>query len=1042
LLYRSIFKRVVFLCIVLSLALTLGTTSIIRNNSPAMAAGEPDLTVTNIALSPSTPAVDESVIITVTIKNQGTSTTGTSQAICYIDDTILNTNTVASINPGNMVTTTFTWKAEPGTHIIRAVADSNEIIVETDETNNAATYTMTSLAPDLIISSITWTPTSPSRGDPVVISVVMKNQGNAQSPACKVNLYIDGAPRGLQDVFGINPGLTATKTYNWVAQPGQHTIKGVADESKQVKEGNEENNELTVTFSTEPPDLTVTNLTWEPLNPSKNDTVTFTTTVKNQGTGRSDACQMAYYIDGDYKSTITVSPLDIDTSSNVTFTWVAQTDMHSVKVIIDFHNMVAESDENNNEYSASFQTTPPDLTISDITWDPIDVGIGDEVTFTVTVTNLGTGRAEASRLGCYVSTSYTGYVSIPKIEAGASYNATFKWTAPSGIYTVSAAADSDNQVVETDEENNRANRTIPIVPPDIYIPDVAWDPLNPAIGDTVTFSANISNQGNGRASSFHVAFYIDDVLLFTDFVASIPADGSIIVPFTWKALNGRHTMKAIADYDEALLETDEMNNETSVVVTPLMPDISVGTITWSPAEIKPGDKTTFSIDIDNDGTLAADASRVTYYIDGLVVGYADIDRLEAGGQTTEYLTWDVIGGNHKITIVVDSNDKVFELDEGNNTKEVSIPLPDLTITDITWSPDKASIGDNVTLTTTVTNQGTGVSQATKVSCYIDGVILTSKDLAEISPGSSGTASFVWAANHGNHEIKMYADAPNYVTEVDETNNEKVTEFSTLTPELLVKAINWSMANPLNSDAVDITITVKNDGTDVAPASFLTYAIDDTEAVGHDVPAIPAGETFVFTISPLLNSGPHTITVDVDTTEQVTELDETNNTLSKTFSTVVPDLSVKSITWPTNIAAGDTVTITVVVENQGKAKADKASLDLYINGALLSSAEIDELNVGVSVSKDFSWKTIAGSQEISAQVVMDGLVAESNEANNSKSRTITLSQAPPVTKEPATAAPVAVTSKGSIVDYWWAFMLLALLIGGGSFFMAYKSFKKK
>ena len=493
------------------------------------------------------------------------------------------------------------------------------------------------------------------------------------------------------------------------------------------------------------------------------------------------------------------------------------------------------------------------------------------------------------------------------------------------------------------------------------------------------------------AGSFYVAYYLDNDFLSVDSVSGIVSGDNISTTYNWKSQNGRHTFKAVADYNNRVPESNEKNNENVVTITPLMPDIAVGTITWSPADMPVGSKVTFTIDIENPGTLSAAPSRVAYYIDGSIAGYNDIDRLDAGAAVTEHFPWTVASGSHTITIVADSNDQVFELDEINNTKVVNIPLPELIVPDIAWSPPEASIGDNVTFTATIKNTSSGRSQNSLVTCYVDNLFLSSGDLPGISPQGSATVSFVWAATAGTHDIRILADTNNLVTEVDETDNEKKTSFSTLTPDLLVQDIGWSMENPLASDAVAINMTIKNQGTDITGDFRLIYSIDANPAVNEDIAPIPAGNSFILTITPMLKMGTHTVNVGVDTGKQVTELDENNNEKSLSFSTIAPDLIIKSISWSPRATAGDNVTITVNVENQGKEKANKSRLDLLINGSLLAYTEIDELGVGAAVSQNFSWPAVAGPQEISAFVDIDGLLLESNEDNNIKSRTISLSE---------------------------------------------------
>ncbi len=1041
--YCSIIKRVASACIVLSLAFALGITPSGWDRPVALAAAGPDLVIPDISLSPPYPAIGDAVTITVTVKNQGTSLAYGSRVVCYVDDAILATNSIDSLDAGAMATTSFIWEAPAGSHIIRAVADSAGSVAESDESNNTMTFAMTALAPDLVVLSISWTPTGPSKGDSVVFRVTVKNQGNSRSGSSRLILYIDGISRGYKDIYPIDPANTSSTTYNWVAQTGQHTIKAIIDEPRQVEEGNEANNEYNATFSTLPPDLVIKRVTWEPVNPSKNDVVTFTANVTNQGTGRADSCQLAFYIDGQVQSALLVPSLVAGASSNITYDWTALSEMHEVKAVVDSAGTVTESDENNNEYTSGFLTLLPDLIVTDITWLPEDAGVGDSVTFTATVKNQGTGRSEPARLSCYISGSFSGYVDIGEIDAGKETVARFTWTAVGGTYIVKTVADGEKRVIESEEDNNTTTRTIIIIPPDIFIPVITWTPLNPPIGDIVTFTANISNLGGGAAGGFYLAYYVDDELFSFEFISGILSEGDILRTCDWKAQSGRHTFKAVADYNFKVSESNENNNETAVTVTPLMPDLAVGTIDWSPADMPVGVKTTFAIEIENRGTLNAGSSRVAYYIDGVIAGYNDIDLLEAGAVVTRYLPWTVAAGSHAITITADLGDQVVELDEINNTKIVTIPLPDLMVTDVAWSSPPASIGDNVTFTATVKNQGVGASGDTTATCYIDGVPLSSDALPETSPGSSAAVSFIWMATAGDHQVTVLADDGNAITEVDETNNKKETAYSTLTPDLLVEDIEWHMENPLVSDTVVINIIVGNGGTDATGDFHLLYSIDDNPSLNLDMAPLSAGGSFTVSITPLLTLGSHTVRVTLDTAEDVIELDETNNGKSVSFSTVAPDLVIKSISWPAQAAAGDNVTITVNLENQGTDKAGKSRLELYVNGELVSFAEIGELEVGAAVSQDFSWSAVAGPQEISACADIGGLLTESNEVNNYKSRSISLTEPLPTpTKKPAVdLSDDSSENKSLIGDFWWMFLAGAMLLGVGAFLLALKSFKK-
>ena len=1035
--FKSLFSGTAVFC----LALILGVTAAFLPCRAVSADAGPDLIVTELNLSPINPAIGDTVTATATVKNQGTATSGSSNLAGYADSAVIATVAVGALDAGQTSTASFTWQATPGTHTIKAAADAAGTVAETDETNNSRSYTLTTLAADLTVQTITWTPSSPSKGESVVINLIIKNLGSLRSTLTNAELYIDGTTRGYQSVFGIDPGGTATVTYSWIAQTGQHTLKAVVDKDNHVIEGDEANNERTVTFTTLAPDLVIPDITWSPQNPSRDDDVTFNIAIKNQGGGRADPSLLGYYIDGVYQSLLNVGSLEAGASVNITFTWQAQPDEHNIKAVADFPGNLTEADDANNEKTVTFSTLAPDLIVKDITWTPLNAAVGDTISFTAVVKNQGSGKALPSRAIVYLDGGFAGYLDYPAIDAGAQSTATVTWQATPGSHVVAVVADDDNRLKETHEDNNKLNRDVPLIPPDLSITAVAWLPEDPPVGDKVTFTVTIANQGGGLATSFHVAYYMDDMLLNPTSVAGLAHDASTNVTCTWTAETGHHAFRAVADAYDAVLEANENNNEYSVEVAARMPDLAVSKVTWSPPDLPAGVEVTFSIDITNTGILSAGPSRVAYYVDGKVAGYADIGRLEADSTVTANLPWVVAEGDHSINIVVDANDQVVEVDEANNTRMVNLPPPDLIVLDIAWSPSGAAEEDTVALTATLENRGSGRSGEATVSCYIDGERLADRAIPEIAPGGIVTSTFEWQAEAGLHTIRMIADDADSVTESDETNNQKEAGFATMTPDLGFEEVGWSMADPLIDDEASFNVVVRNRGTGSAPAFKLEYCIDGGTPVDKAVSALAAGTTAVVAFSANLEAGPHSLIVTVDADNVVDELDEGNNENKLDFSTIVPDLTINSITWePLEATPGDPITVTVKLENRGRGKAVRPRLNLWVDGSQTDSAEVTDLEVGRAVSLDFTWTALPGLHEITVLADADGLIPESDEANNARSRTLEVSgPEAPATKlaGPATGS----TSKGFLGDLWWLVLIIAALLGISAFVLALRSFRK-
>ena len=1041
--FPAFVKKLMTRTIVILLVFLLGINAFGVNLPKASADAGPDLIVQDITLSPGDPAIDDTVSITVTVKNQGDASAGTNYITCYMDNIILQTQSVSALNAGLMATVTFTWQATQGTHIIRAIADSSDIIAETDETNNANTYSLTTLAPDLIIQSITWSPTNPSVGDSIIFSIIIKNQGNIKSRSTNLNFYIDGNTRGILDVAEINPGASLTKNYNWTALGGQHALKAAIDETNNNKESDETNNELTVTFATGLSDLAFQSVAWTPQNPSKFDTVTCNVTVINYGQGRADSWHLAYFLDGTLKSTISGSSLESGASANITISWQTLQDKHDIRIILDYYSSEIETDETNNEYTVSITTLVPDLVVSDVSWLPVNPGAGDNITITVKIRNQGSGRAAQSRAASYIDNRFISYLNMPEINAGTEATATFNWVATSGTHSILINADYDRILNEKNTDNNDTIVKITIIEPDLIIQSISWSPENPTVDEIVTFTINIKNQGGGRAVNFHVAYLMDDILLTSELITQLNAGASVNTTCKWKALNGRHTFKAIANYNNYIIESDKTNNENSILFAPKLPDLTITSIIWSPPDMPAGNNVIFNINIENQGLIGAAPSRIAFYVDGAVAGYKDIGQLEVGAATIEHFTWAASEGSHTINIILDSGNQIVEIDEANNIKVINIPLPDLIAEDITFSPPDVQIGDTLVITAYIQNQGSSKTEDSQVDCYVDGIKIASQELLSIDIGESVIKIFNWVAEAGIHTFKITVDVNNTVIEVNETNNEKEKDCAIATPDLIVEGMSWITSNQLNNNEATLTITIKNIGTGTAGESQVKYSFDSSPADIKNIASIPAGETVVFSFITILSTGQHTASIIADYNDVITELDEDNNESTISFSTLAPDLVIRTITYsPLDAGAGDTITIIVKLENRGTAKATNVRLSLSIDGSVLDYADLPEMDITTPITVEFSWQATEGEHEITVFAEGDETTIESNELNNTKSRTISFEKPGAPDNEPSGTPNTSASDGGLVEQWWWLLLLIAGMLCVSAFVSTFRLLRKR
>ncbi|SDF78203.1 Pectate lyase superfamily protein [Lentzea fradiae] len=214
------------------------------------------------------------------------------------------------------------------------------------------------------------------------------------------------------------------------------------------------------------PDLTVTNLTWTPQNPSEADAIRLTATVRNGGTVASGATTLNVTLGGTVAGTAQVSGLAAGATTTVTVDAGRKgAGSYPASATVDPANTVAETNEGNNTFISGSplvvgQAPGPDLQVLGITPNPSSPAAGAQVTFAVQVNNRGTSAAGASVTRVSVGGT-TLNANTSAINAGQTVTVNVgTWTATNGGATATATADATNQVAETNENNNTATQSI------------------------------------------------------------------------------------------------------------------------------------------------------------------------------------------------------------------------------------------------------------------------------------------------------------------------------------------------------------------------------------------------------------------------------------------------------------------------------------------------------------------------------------------------------------------------------------------------------
>ncbi|WP_374214400.1 discoidin domain-containing protein [Streptomyces sp. Je 1-79] len=215
-----------------------------------VAAPNPDLEVTGLTTTPAAPVESDTITVSATVRNSGPAAAPASAVALRLGGTKVATAQVGALAAGAQTTVSASIGArEAGSYELSAVADEANAVIEQNETNNTHTRpTALVVKPvtsaDVVTTSVTTTPSSPSAGDTVSFKATVRNQGNqptsAGSHGVTLNL-IDKQGATVKTLTGSYNGSLAAGASTvvtlgpWTAANGSYTVRTVlADDADEL----------------------------------------------------------------------------------------------------------------------------------------------------------------------------------------------------------------------------------------------------------------------------------------------------------------------------------------------------------------------------------------------------------------------------------------------------------------------------------------------------------------------------------------------------------------------------------------------------------------------------------------------------------------------------------------------------------------------------------------------------------------------------------------------------------------------------------------
>ena len=569
----------------------------------------PDLTITSLTADKTEYNGGDKVTVTATVHNQGSTDAEDFETAVELEGVSPIQKECSGLASGASVDLTYEFTAPvldaADTLDVLGFADCNNVVVESNETNNDAVASVNILAaqPDITITSLKADKSSYAGGETITVKATVKNKGNKAADAFDVSLTATGMDTQTKALSGMDAGGSKTLTYTYTAPSGSSGTSidflAFADCDDVVDESNENNNkaETEVSVNAVLPDLTIESVTPEPGIAKQGDAVTITVVVGNQGNKDVASSDVKLVIGGEVVGTKVAEAIPAGGSTTITFTYTVPDDAPAgtldIVATVDPTNEIKESNETNNTGTNTMQVEArlPDLTVVSVTPEPAVAQPGDTVKITVVIGNDGDRDVTSTELALVIGGELVGTLPVENLPAGGTTTIVFEYTIPDsmpeGTLNIVATVDPTNIIPEKDETNNTGTSSmkVEVKLPDLTIASVTPQPSKAQPGDKVDIKVVVGNQGEKSVASTEVTLLVGGEAVGTLPVQNVSASGRAELSFSYivpeNMPEGVLEIIAIVDPSNAIRESNENNNTgtSSMQIEIKLPDLTIHAVT-------------------------------------------------------------------------------------------------------------------------------------------------------------------------------------------------------------------------------------------------------------------------------------------------------------------------------------------------------------------------------------------------------------------------------------------------------------------------------
>ena len=671
-----------------------------------------------------------------------------------------------------------------------------------------------------IIPDKTANVTDANFGDNVTYTVTVTNDGDVDASQVVI---VDQLGNGLKYVSSSDGGVwdEKTNTVTWIVDLAAGKTKTLNVVATVVGYGNVTNSlavgNKTSKINVNVPEITP-NKTVDNKNPNFGDNVTYTIVVSNDGAADAKNVVVKDILAPGFKF-IEANYGGVYDELTRTVTWIVDVNAKghvdlSIKVTVEDYGVLTNNVTVGNKTS-SVNITVPEI-IPNKTADIENPNFGDEVTYTVNVTNAGKVNAN----NVVVHDVLGEGLELISADGGV-YNPitrTITWTVnlnsgETKSFKVVAKVIGYGNVTNSLVVGNKTS-TVDVDVPEI-IPSKDADNMYPNFGDSIDYTITVNNIGKADAKHVVVVDRLDKGLKYVSSSHNGVYDEATHT-VTWVvdiAAGSSLDLTVTASAEEYGVLTNIVSvGDKSASVDVNVPEI----IPNKTADIENpnfGDNVTYTVTVTNDGNADAKAVVVRDVL-GKDLKFVSATGTYTFDEATNTITWtvDVYAGKTEtftvVATVINYGNVTNSLVVGNKTFNKNVTVPEIT-PDKTVDNENPNFGDNLTYTVTVKNEGNG--NATDV-IIVDALGKGLEYVSSTGNYDNKTNTITWKVDLASGETKTFTVVAKIVGYTDVTNEVTVgnkTSAVTVNIPEIIPAKDVNNTTPNFGDKVEYTITVNN-----------------------------------------------------------------------------------------------------------------------------------------------------------------------------------------------------------------------------------------